>query len=195
MNENLNFRPAASGDVERILQIIAQAQRQMREAGSRQWQNGYPARGHILSDLRRGYGYVLQRPGCESPEAVIAYGAVVFDGEPAYDAIEGAWLGEGGYVVLHRLAVADGAKEQGVAGEYIRRTELAARERGVGSFRADTNFDNLRMLHILRREGFAYCGKIQYESGERLAFEKRLDGGRPRTDSQAEADSKGLRRR
>jgi len=34
---------------------------------------------------------------------------VVFDGEPAYGAIDGAWLTGGDYVVLHRLAGAGGA--------------------------------------------------------------------------------------
>lgn len=175
-NETLIFRHAAPEDVERILQIIAQAQRQMREAGSRQWQNGYPAREHIEADLRHGYGYVLQHPGSTEPEAVIAYGAVVFDGEAAYEGLyEGSWLGAGEYVVLHRLAVADGSKERGVAGEFFRRTERMARERGAASFRVDTNFDNRRMLRILPREGFSYCGKVRYESGERLAFEKRFD--------------------
>ena len=32
---------------------------------------------------------------------------MVFDGEPAYGAIDGAWLTGGDYVVLHRLAVAN----------------------------------------------------------------------------------------
>ena len=91
---------------------------------------------------------------------------MVFDGEPAYGAIDGAWLTGGDYVVLHRLAVADGEKGRGVAAEFMRRTEALARGRGVGSFRVDTNFDNRYMLR------FAYCGKIIYESGERLAFEK-----------------------
>lgn len=177
-NDRLLFRPAVPADMERILQIIAQAQRQMREAGSQQWQNGYPAREHIAADMRHGYGYVLQLPDGMDAPCVIAYGAVVFDGEPAYNHIEGAWLGTGDYVVLHRLAVADGAKERGVAGEYFRRTERMARERGMASFRVDTNFDNHRMLHILDREGFSYCGKIRYESGERLAFEKRFEAPR-----------------
>ena len=75
-------------------------------------------------------------------------------------------------VVLHRLAVADGEKGRGVAAEFMRRTEALARERGVSSFRVDTNFDNRYMLRMLERLGFAYCGKIVYGSGERLAFEK-----------------------
>ena len=99
---------------------------------------------------------------------------MVFDGEPAYGAIDGAWLTGGDYVVLHRLAVADGEKGRGVAAEFMRRTEALARGRGVGSFRVDTNFDNLRMLRLLEKEGFRFCGTVRYAGGERLAFEKRL---------------------
>lgn len=105
---------------------------------------------------------------------VVAYGAVVFDGEPAYEAIEGAWLTDGDYVVLHRMAVADGEKGRGVATEFMRRVEAMACGRGTGSMRVDTNFDNRYMLRMLGRLGFVYCGKVRYRSGERLAFEKTL---------------------
>lgn len=188
MNEDLKYRKAEPADAERIMEIIRQAQAQMRALGSRQWQDGYPARADIDNDIARGYGYVFEKSGtAEEPAAAgtpqkcdkgrasgtaIAYGAVVFDGEPAYGATDGAWLTGGDYVVLHRLAVADGEKGRGVAAEFMRRTEALARERGVGSFRVDTNFDNRYMLRMLERLGFAYCGKIVYGSGERLAFEK-----------------------
>ena len=105
---------------------------------------------------------------------VVAYGAVVFDGEPAYEAIEGAWLTDGDYVVLHRMAVADGEKGRGVATEFMRCVEAMACGRGTDSMRVDTNFDNRYMLRMLGRLGFVYCGKVRYRSGERLAFEKTL---------------------
>lgn len=109
--------------------------------------------------------------------AIIAYGAAAFDGEVAYDALrEGRWLTDRPYVVLHRLAVADEAKRCGVARRFMQRVEELARERGVGSFRVDTNFDNGYMLRLIERQGFVYCGKVRYRSGERLAFEKVLDG-------------------
>ena len=170
--EQLLFRSATPADVPRILQIIRQAQRRMAAAGSLQWQDGYPAVEHIEADLKHRYGHVIVRNDGFGNAAVIAYGAIVFDGEPAYGAIDGAWLTGGDYVVLHRLAVADGEKGRGVAAEFMRRTEALARGRGVGSFRVDTNFDNRYMLRMLERLRFAYCGKIIYESGERLAFEK-----------------------
>lgn len=168
MHEALEFRRAEAENTPRILEIILQAQAQMRAAGSRQWQDGYPAARDIVRDIARGYGYVLCNPG------VIAYGAVVLEGEPAYKKIEGEWLTDGAYVVVHRLAVCDAEKGRGVATEFMRRTESLARAAGIGAVRVDTNFDNLIMQRLLRSEGFVFCGKIQYASGERLAFEKRL---------------------
>lgn len=247
MNEKLLFRRARPADTERIMEIIRQAQAQMRALGSLQWQDGYPAAADIGHDIACGYGWVFEKPEAEkSPEArgsdgtgvagfrpetaaarkitdtgeagatgsgadetaatteeaeetrkaremretretqaakaaaaqaqgnVVAYGAVVFDGEPAYEAIEGAWLTDGDYVVLHRMAVADGEKGRGVATEFMRRVEAMACGRGTGSMRVDTNFDNRYMLRMLGRLGFVYCGKVRYRSGERLAFEKTL---------------------
>ena len=172
MDNELIFRQAQSCETDRIMQIIRQAQARMHAAGSRQWQDGYPAPGHISADIGRNRGYVLCKPGVEGPLSVIAYGAVVFDSEPAYDAIDGQWLTDEPYVLVHRIAVVDGERGRGVAAEFMRRTEALAREWGVGSFRVDTNFDNRYMLRMLERLGFAYCGKIVYGSGERLAFEK-----------------------
>lgn len=247
MDEKLVFRRARPADAARIMEIIRQAQAQMRALGSLQWQDGYPATADIGHDIACGYGWVFEKPEAEkSPEArgsdgtgaagfrpetaaarkitdtgeagatgsgadetaatteeaeetrkaremremretqaakaaaaqaqgnVVAYGAVVFDGEPAYEAIEGAWLTDGDYVVLHRMAVADGEKGRGVATEFMRCVEAMACGRGTDSMRVDTNFDNRYMLRMLGRLGFVYCGKVRYRSGERLAFEKTL---------------------
>ena len=174
MDNELIFRQAQSCETDRIMQIIRQAQARMHAAGSRQWQDGYPAPGHISADIGRNRGYVLCKPGVEGPLSVIAYGAVVFDGEPAYDAIDGQWLTDEPYVLVHRIAVADGERGRGVAAEFLHRVETLAQERGVKAFRIDTNFDNQTMLRLLERTGFTYCGKVVYRSGERLAYEKRL---------------------
>lgn len=102
------------------------------------------------------------------------YGAVVFDGEPAYAEIDGTWLDQAPYVVLHRLAVAQEVKGQGIATEFMRRTMTLARERGTGSFRIDTNFDNRCMLRLLAKFGFVRCGEIHYAGDPRIAFQKIL---------------------
>lgn len=164
---HLRFRRALPADRERILEIIGQAKAQMRAAGSLQWQDGYPAPENIRTDIARGYGYVICRKA-----RVIAYGAVLFDGEPAYDEIDGAWLCDGPYAVVHRLAVADEAKGRGIAMLFMRRVESIGRENGMRSLRVDTNFDNHIMLRMLDTLGFVRCGEIRYRGSARIAFEK-----------------------
>lgn len=176
MNNDLTFRQARPDDEERILEIIHQAQAQMRAAGSDQWQDGYPARADIDADIARGAGRVL----CRADGTVIAYGALFFDGEPTYEVIRGAWITSGDYVVLHRLAVADGEKCRGVATEFLRRTAALACSRGIPAFRVDTNYDNRQMLHLMEKEQFVYCGKIRCRNGERMAFEKLLCAAEPK---------------
>lgn len=171
----LQFRSARPEDVPRIMELIGHAQRQLAATGSDQWQNGYPAVADIAADLAAGVGRVL-----EAEAGVMAYGAVVYDGEPAYGAIEeGAWLSEGGatgaYVVLHRLAVAPEAQRQGTAVRMLEETAREARERGCRSFRVDTHALNGTMQRLLHRTGFVLCGRVHYPSGERLAYERWID--------------------
>ncbi|GHU79476.1 N-acetyltransferase [Bacteroidia bacterium] len=161
------FRKAEQGDTERIWQIILQAKEQMRRMNSRQWQDGYPAVENIASDIEKGYGYVL----CED-SGVMAYGAVVFDGEPAYGDIHGKWLTDLPYVVVHRLAVADEVKNRGIATFFMQKVQALAKQKGIGSFRVDTNFDNLYMQKMLFTLDFTYCGEVFYDQNQRRAYEK-----------------------
>ncbi len=147
MGSEISFRPATPDDALRIAEIIAAARERMRLRGSLQWQGAYPAPEDIARDIAAGDEYVLEEGG-----GVLAYGAVVFRGEPAYASIDGAWLNDNPYVVVHRLAVA----------------------RGVCDFRVDTNFDNLQMQKILSRLGFTLCGEIMYGGDKRLAYQKML---------------------
>ena len=176
MDNELIFRQAQSCETDRIMQIIRQAQARMHAAGSRQWQDGYPAPGHISADIGRNRGYVLCKPGVEGPLSVIAYGAVVFDGEPAYDRIEeGGWAAEGPYVAVHRLVVGERFVRRGVAAALLREAAREALVRGIRSFRIDTHPDNGPMRALLVREGFACRGKVRYEA-VRLAYEEPIFG-------------------
>ena len=120
MNQNIstktfNLRPAAESDIDRCWEMLQQGKAQMFREGKKQWTETYPSRQSVENDLARGVAHVLELDG-----AVVAYGAVIFDGEPAYAQIEDRWLSHGSYVVIHRLAVADEVKRQGVATEFFR---------------------------------------------------------------------------
>lgn len=168
-----SFRAATESDADRIMQLIEQAKTLMRNKGRQQWSKQYPARMHIDNDIASGNGYVL----CTTDNDVaVAYGAILFTGEPAYDDIVGSWLTEkrAPYVVLHRLAVAEEMRRQGVATRFFHEVERLGASKGVSSFRVDTNYDNDYMLRILSKLGFSYCGEIKYQQGSRQAFERVL---------------------
>ena len=161
--------PATEADLQAVIELVAQGRAALARQGVDQWQDGYPSPETVRRDLLRGDGRIVRIDG-----AAAAYAAFVFDGEPAYAEIDGTWLDQAPYVVLHRLAVAQEVKGQGIATEFMRRTMTLARERGTGSFRIDTNFDNRCMLRLLAKFGFVRCGEIHYAGDPRIAFQKIL---------------------
>lgn len=168
--EKLTLRPASEGDQVTIWQMLQDAIEQRRKEGSRQWQDGYPNEETVRADMNKGYGYVLEYEG-----NAIAYAAVIFEIEPAYEEIEGKWLSNGPYAVVHRVATAEAMKGKGVATLLFHKIEELVKARGVPSLKVDTNFDNQPMLKIMDRLGYSYCGEVYFRGSARRAFEKVLE--------------------
>lgn len=164
----MQFRQATLADLPAATAIIRMAVERMLSLGRKQWDHTYPTDTDIFDDIADGRGFVLtDRQG-----TVVAYGAVSHDPEPAYEEIEGEWLSDIPYVVVHRLAVDPTRRGQGYGRIFLESVETLAAGNGTGSFRIDTNHDNTEMLSILARLGFEYCGLIRYGHGERMAYEK-----------------------
>ena len=170
MISKLKFRQATPDDSREIWQILQQAILRRKNDGSRQWQDGYPNTGTVQSDIEHGIGYVLTEN-----DAVAAYAAVIYNDEPAYEAIEGKWLSDADFNVVHRVAVSDQAAGKGFATEVFRRIEEFSRKNGILSIKVDTNFDNVAMLRILEKLGYKYCGEVYFRGSARKAFEKVLE--------------------
>lgn len=159
---------ATPADLPAISVIMRDAVRIMLDCGRCQWDESYPRDEHVFDDIMAGVGRVMT----DARGRVTGYGAVVYDGEEAYDELDGEWLTDGDYVVVHRLAVAADCRGRGVASAFMKAVAVEASDRGVGAFRIDTNFDNSEMLRMLERLGFERCGTVHYPKGERIAFEK-----------------------
>lgn len=170
MTTPYEFRKANLTDTKVIWRILQQAIERRRMDGSDQWQDGYPNPEVVEADILKGHGYLLLDEG--NP---VAYAAIMVNNEPAYDRIDGEWLTtESDFLVLHRIAVENNYLRKGVAKLIFNETEKTARLKGIRSIRVDTNFDNLPMLHIVNKLGYAYCGEVILRGGVRKAFEKVL---------------------
>lgn len=166
---DLELRKAQPADLPLIWEILQQAIERRQLDGSRQWQDGYPNENSIRTDMQNGNAYVLV-----DGDETVAYAAIIFGKEPAYEAIEGDWLTHGDYMVVHRVAVSDRAKGKGVATRLFVLMEGLCRQKNVYSIKVDTNFDNQPMLSILHKLGYTYCGEVTFRNSPRKAFEKVL---------------------
>lgn len=165
----MEFRTALPDDLDAIMAIVADAKESLRERGIDQWQRGYPNAEIIGMDIARGVGRLC----CVDGKAA-AYGALIFDGEPAYRAIShGAWLSNGPYAVIHRLCTSAGFVRRGLATEFVRSSFADIAAAGYPSLRMDTHPQNEYMKSMLAGLGFVYCGDVVIES-RRMAYEKLL---------------------
>ena len=166
------IRQAALQDIDRIMVIVAQAQRRLADAGVYQWQDGYPSPDVFKNDIENGNCYVAEIDGI-----VMGFSVMIFDIEPTYALIEGGeWLSSGqDYCVIHRMAVDDSQLRAGLGRAFFEYTEQLCRERGIGVIRIDTHKDNIPMQSLIANMNYTYCGIITLLSGAlRNAYEKIL---------------------
>lgn len=166
---NLIFRNALPEEAEAIWEILQQAIRRRKEDGSTQWQGGYPNLDTVKNDIAKRNSYVLSLDG-----KIIATAAIVLNDEPTYEEIDGQWLSDEDFIVVHRVAVSDEVVGKGIATKFFQIIEEFALEKEVFSIKIDTNHDNYAMLRILEKLEYVYCGEIQVYDGPRKAFEKTL---------------------
>lgn len=168
----MTFEKTKTHELDEVSQIVLEARDRIGRLGIDQWQERYPTREIIAEDIRLGRSYVAR----DDDGSLCGVFAVIDDGEPTYDKIyDGAWLTDGEYLAVHRVAVSPQKLRRGVAGSAMRFVEQMAAERGRASVRIDTHQGNIPMRGMLERNGYVHCGSIYLESGEhRVAYEKRI---------------------
>lgn len=145
-----------------IMEIYAQARTFMTQTGNPdQWGSQYPPESMIRQDIENEKCYV----NIENDKIrAVFYFAVEED--PTYGYIEGKWLNDAPYGVIHRIAVGESGK--GVAAECFRYAFARC-----GNVRIDTHEKNIPMQRCLAKNGFTRCGIIYLEDGDpRIAYQK-----------------------
>ena len=173
------IRKTTAADIDEIVQILDEARRTIAALGINQWQDGYPNRGSIETDLARNCSYVLEADGEDGRGHVIGTFALIPDGEPLYDVIEnGHWkTGDDSrnYNAVHRVAIAVASRGSGASTAMVDFVCGITRLEGKASVRIDTHEGNLVMRRMLEKHGFVHCGTIYLANGDpRVAYERIL---------------------
>ena len=169
----LTIRPATAADLPAVRPVFEAAKAIMRADGNtEQWAApNFPGDGLLLHDIAREGGYVIESPVMPGPTGhlaprIVAYFALLPSPEPTYDYIDGAWLTDEPYGVIHRIA-----SFPDVHGIFSAIIDFAASR--YPRLRIDTHRDNRIMQHVIESAGFTYCGIIWLTDGtERLAYER-----------------------
>jgi RimJ/RimL family protein N-acetyltransferase len=160
--QSVVLRRAEYSDVDAVMEIINSAKTLLREDGIPQWQNGTPNRETIISDIDRGWSYVLDLGG-----TVVASAALMEGPDPNYAVIyDGEWQ-QGSdipYAAIHRTCVSSRHHGLHLGARLLSSLVQRGRELGVRQFRIDTHDLNVRMQHLIAQAGFVYAGIVRMDN-------------------------------
>lgn len=160
------IRLATINDLDQIYSILKISIHKMRsENNLEQWNNMEQIQNLIIQDIKLSRYYVIENNEIDA--------CFMFDvaSDETYDYIEGKWLNEEKYGVIHRIA--SNFKLKNILGQVLDFCLLHC-----DNIRIDTHIDNNRMKNALVRNGFIKCGTIYLKDGNpRIAYQKTIEKG------------------
>jgi GNAT superfamily N-acetyltransferase len=152
-----------------VLQIDG-CRKQMATHGSGQWQGKEPSLKTIENDIFHQRFYLLfeNNQPCG--------GASLMSHEPGYDdLLEGRWLNQDPYRVIHRFFIAPSFQGQQLSKILLNQIEQRVKKQQINNIRIDTHALNLPMRGLLTRQQYLEVGKAWLpQAGERLVYHKVL---------------------
>jgi len=156
IKENLMvIKKANREDLKALLALYEKSRQVMKKTGNpNQWGDHYPSEERLEKDLARESLYKVL-----ANDQIIGGFMFGLGPEEEYKSLEGNWLNESPYSVIHRITAPEA---KGVTREIF-----AWAKKQTDNLRIDTHKDNVIMRHILEREGFTYVGEITLADGSR----------------------------
>ena len=161
---------ATLADAEICFEILDFGRSFQREQGFVQWSDDFPNLDTVKDDILNQNGYKLLYN-----DEIIGYMYIAFDGEKAYDNIDGKWILEGAYATVHRVAFRPEFRGKGLSKITFDLIIKLCKSKNLKSIRMDTDEKNLRMQHVLEKNGFKRCGRITYKEGFLYVYENVLE--------------------
>jgi GNAT superfamily N-acetyltransferase len=164
---NIEIREASSADIEPIVDLVRACIVGMRSRGIDQWDEVYPDRGTIESDVLGGTALVVIAGG-----SIAGFAVLNGHQEPEYADVP--WSVTGRAAVIHRMMVAPSLEGRGIAHTLMTFLEDRARSCGYSSIRLDAFVKNPRAVRFYERCAYRRAGQVRFRKGDFSCFEKEL---------------------
>ena len=165
------YRKAIVKDLDDVMQAADDAREYLKAQGLSQWQDGYPFRDDFIKDINEGYLYVVLDDN--DPNLVAGVCAITYKEEDYNHLVEGKWLSDLPYIVMHRVAVKKEYRGKGYGKKLFKLFFERAEIEGYTSLRIDTLAENIVMRNLIESFGFIYCGRVILNPNKlRVVYEK-----------------------
>lgn len=159
------IRLADPNDLERVITIVRNATRKLDAHGIAQWDELYPNRSDLQTDIENRHLYVI-----ETGDAAAGLIALNEDQSPEYGEI--AWQYRGTVLVVHRLVVDPAFQGQRLASQLMDFAEQTAATAGYAAIRLDAFSQNPTAIALYERRGYRRAGTVRLRKGLFFCFEK-----------------------
>lgn len=147
------IRNAVVSDLEQIMKIVEAAKSDMHSYQNYQWDESYPKEKDFMQDVAEGTLFVYEVKGSIG-------GVVCINKDEPEEYKNAAWSMSGEAFVIHRLAVSNQFRGQGIGCKLIDYAEFLGREHNIKHIKTDTNSINLKAQSLLKKCGYSFVGEI-----------------------------------
>jgi len=162
------FRLANISDLKDIMSIVKDIQLEMQKENNPQWniEDDYPNKDKFLGDINKNQLYVY--------EDTIIKGFMVISLEDDYEELLKT-TNKKAYI-LHRLAIRQAFRKEGLATKFFKYAEDLAKKNNIEILKADTEEHNFKMNNLFVKLGFEKKGEFEYDDypGHYIYYEKVL---------------------
>lgn len=164
------IRLATNKDLESIMKIIKDIQKEMKIEGNPQWNedDDYPNQDKFASDIKKQALYVYEDTGIIKGLIAITVDNNEYEGllatskHPSY--------------ILHRLAIKKEYRNSKIASELIEFASALAKKNNIKILKGDTEAKNKKMKKLFEKLEFVKKGEFEYDDypGHYIYYEKEI---------------------
>lgn len=158
-------RPARRDEVDRLLDIVKAATRHMDAQGIYQWDDIYPDRATIQTDIEKQHLQVIEVDG-----QLAGMISISDEQSPEYKNVP--WRYPGRALVVHRLTIEPAYQRQRLATQLMEFAERIAQIQGYDTIRLDAFTQNPAAIGLYERLGYEKAGTVLFRKGVFFCFEK-----------------------
>ena len=149
------IRTAIISDLNQIMDIVETSKLDMHSYDNFQWNKDYPKENDFIKDITEGTLFLYDIKG-------IIAGLICINKIEPNEYKNANWSMTKEAAIIHRLAVSNESRSQGVGYKLINYANTICIENGLSYIKTDTNSLNIKAQGLLRKCGYTFVDEITF---------------------------------